>query len=96
MFKFLKIEPALLSALWESNNSSCVFCSPVNLAAIKYLCFLVELLTPPSPAGLFLAVYDDIQHAAHVQSCPSFCLCYLTFPPSSLLCQRFECPLASP
>lgn len=82
-------------------NTHCGLCSPVNLALIKYLCFLVELLTLLPQLVSCLPVSDDTGSVLHQYSCPSPCLfcfsplrlCYLTFPLSALLCQPF-CPLS--
>ncbi|KAK5618247.1 hypothetical protein CRENBAI_020410 [Crenichthys baileyi] len=61
---------------WEKggfgSNDLCTLCLPVNLALIKYLCFLVELLTLLPPLGFSLPVSDDIQPTAAWRNC---CLC---------------------
>lgn len=52
----------------------CTLCSHVNLALIKYLCFLVELLTLLPPLVSCLSVSDDICAAVYQHPCPFPCL----------------------
>lgn len=65
-------------------DALCAFCSPVNLATIKYLCFLVELLTLLPQLVSSLPVSDDIYPSAH-QRCPSLSAFFFPFSTPSLL-----------
>lgn len=93
-----------LQTLWErhtpGDDAPRAFCSAVNLALIKYLCFPVDLLTLfSSLAFLPPSLWRQSPHCTasppHIYSTRRrFCflapaLCHLTFPLSSLLCQLF-------